>query len=128
MEYLLGSIITLITVSVVNRLFKKYLYQKPTRIPITQSYLHKVMSEIAFYQNSREQRETQSSKFMNRDAVKVMIIEDKAYWIKDNQLYVAHYENGHIDNYSAEKVDTMSMDNVELERTMFIVEKLAEDK
>lgn len=128
MEYLLGSLVTLATIVVINNIISKRLKQKPIKIKRSQSYLYEILSEIAFKEMNKEAKERQSDKYLNKDAVKVMIVEDKAYWIKDNQLYVAHYESGRIDNYSAEKVDTMSMSKVELERTMFIVEKLAEDK
>ena len=128
MEYFLGSVITLVAVTVVNHLVRKNLdIQEPVKIRRSQSYLYRILSEIALKENKRYNKDTQSRKYLNKDSVKVMIVEDKAYWIKDNQLYVAEYENGQIDNYSAQKVDTMSMNNVELERTMFIVEKLAED-
>lgn len=128
MEYLLGSVITLISVAVLNKILEKKIANKPVKIRRSQSYLFYILSEIAFRENDKNKKERQSDKHLNKDAVKVMIVEDKAYWIKDNQLYVADYANGLIDNFSIQKVDTMTMDNVELERTMFIVEKLAEDK
>jgi hypothetical protein len=56
-----------------------------------------------------------------------MIVENEAYWIKDNQLYVADFDNGNINSDSTREVDTMAMSAVELEKTMFIVEKLSED-
>ena len=128
MEYLLGSIITLISVVIVNNLVSNKLKRNTVKIKRSQSYLYEILSEIAFKEMSKPEKVRQSNKYLDKDAVKVMIVEDKAYWIKNNQLYVAHCENGRIDNFSAEKVDTMSMTKVELERTMFIVEKLAEEK
>lgn len=128
MEYLFGSVITLISVAVLNKILEKKIANKTIKIRRSQSYLFYILSEIAFRENDKNKKERQSDKHLNKDAVKVMIVEDKAYWIKDNQLYVADYSNGLIDNFSIQKVDTMTMDNVELERTMFIVEKLAEDK
>ena len=128
MEYLFGSVITLISVAVLNKILEKKIANKTIKIRRSQSYLFYILSEIAFRENDKNKKERQSDKHLNKDAVKVMIVEDKAYWIKDNQLYVEDYSNGLIDNFSIQKVDTMTMDNVELERTMFIVEKLAEDK
>ena len=87
-----------------------------------------LMAEIAAQQIAKSLKPKQSNKYLEKDMTKIMIVEDKAYWIKDNQLYMAKVEDGKIDNYSTQQVDTMAMDSVELERTMFVVEKLTEDK
>jgi hypothetical protein len=127
MEYLIGSIVTLLSL-VVLRLALKKKNNGMIKIKTSQSYLYRLMSEIAMQELARSLKPKQSNKYLERDMTKVMIVEDKAYWIKDNQLYVAEFEEGRIDNHSAKEVDTMAMDSVELERTMFVVEKLTEDK
>ena len=86
------------------------------------------MAEIASQQIEKSLKPKQSNKYLEKDMTKIMIVEDRAYWIKDNQLYMAKVKDGKIDNYSTQQVDTMAMDSVELERTMFVVEKLTEDK
>lgn len=128
MEYLLGSLITLISITVINFIVRQRDEPKKIKVKNSQSYLYQLLSEIAYHDMERSKKERQSDKFLNKDSVKVMIVENKAYWIKDNQLYVADYVNGDVDNYSITKVDTISMSQVELEKTMFIVEKLAEEE
>jgi hypothetical protein len=127
-EYLLGALITLLSVVVLNRLFHKQAKEsKKLNMPVSQSYLHKFLSG---YENMSVSvgEETQSAKFIKNQHVRVMIVENEAYWIHNNQLYVAKYENGEVDDLGAERVDTMTMDSVQLEKTMFIVERLTEGK
>ena len=128
MEYFLGSISTIIAVVAVNILTRKNLSKNKFKVKTSQSYLYKLLSDIAIKDMEKYSKEKQSSKYLKNHSVKVMIVENKAYWIKDNQLYVADCTSGDIDGDSTSKVDTMAMDAVELEKTMFIVEKLSEDK
>jgi hypothetical protein len=127
-EYFLGSIGTIIAVVVVNVLTRKNLSKNKIKIRRSQSYLYKLLSDIELNNIQKSNKEKQSDKYLKKYSIKVMIVEDKAYWIKDNQLYVADCSSGDIDSDSTSKVDTMAMDAVELEKTMFIVEKLSEDK
>lgn len=58
--------------------------------------------------------------------MRVLFVEDKAYWIKDNSVYSANVFDGIVDEESAFKLDIMGMDAVELKEISFIVEKLTE--
>ena len=70
----------------------------------------------------------QSVDWEKKSEVRVIIIEGEAYWIVDQTLYVANIVDGLVDNETTKKVDTMAMDNVQLEKTQFIVQKLTEGK
>lgn len=128
MEYILGSIITLITIVVINRMVRDSVQKNDSNFQITQSYLFKLLSEYNDKLVSPSLPDTQSFKHVKNQYIRIMIVEDKAYWIKNNQLYMADFNGDDIDNSSTREVDTMSMSTVELEQTMFIVEKLSEDK
>jgi len=68
----------------------------------------------------------QSLDFLNKRLKKIMFIEDNAYWIDNNVVYKAKTNNDEIDNNTVEKVDTMTMNKVELDKMIFIIEKLTE--
>lgn len=127
MEYLLGSIITLISIVVINRIARKTAIKSNLNFEITQSYLFRLLSEYNNQKISGETPDTQSFKHLKDQYTRIMIVENEAYWIKDNQLYVADFDNGNINSDSTREVDTMAMSAVELEKTMFIVEQLSED-
>ena len=48
------------------------------------------------------------------------------WFIKNNTLYNVESEDGQFEEDLAKKVDTMGMDDVQLKKTIFIVEKLTE--
>ena len=58
--------------------------------------------------------------------IKVIIFDNNAYWIKDNIFYRAPLVNELIDKESAEQVDTIHMDKVQLDKMLFIMDKLRE--
>lgn len=70
---------------------------------------------------------TQASKYLEKIFIKIVIVKDKAYWIKDNVFYVADMVDDDVDKTTAKEVDIMSMDKVQLEEAMFIIDKLKED-
>jgi len=128
MEYLLGSMVTLVSIIIINKIVRQTVGKSKISFEITQSYLFKLLSD--YNEKMLDEKplpETQSYKHVKNQYIRIMIVEDEAYWIKDNQLYVAKFENGTIDTDSTTEVDTMSMSKVELERTMFIVETLREE-
>lgn len=77
-------------------------------------------------QKEKVVKSTQSLDFLNKRLRKIMFIEDNAYWIDNNVVYKAKANNDEIDNNTVEKVDIMTMDKVELDKMIFIIEKLTE--
>jgi len=127
MEYLVGAIIAMAATYVSNIFLSKKTKEEQFVVQRTQSYLYKLLTGLSLAEEIKQSKPKQSDKYLNRDHIKVMILEDKAYWIKDNQLYIADMVDGQIDGNSSREVDTIAMDHVELEHTMFVVEKLTED-
>ena len=70
---------------------------------------------------------TQSINYLNNAYMKVMVVNSKAYWIKNNTFYVADVVEGEVKKETTKEVDTMAMDRVELNEMLFIVEKLREE-
>jgi hypothetical protein len=69
---------------------------------------------------------TQARKHTSDISTRVLFLNDSAYWIKDNALYTAKLIDGKVDDESTTTVDTMGMDKVQLDKTIFIVSKLTE--
>ena len=49
-----------------------------------------------------------------------------AYWVKDNIFYEASITNSGVDSATTKVVDTIGMDSVELDKMLFIMDKLRE--
>jgi hypothetical protein len=73
-------------------------------------------------------KKTQSKNHHDNTNVKVIILDNQAYWIKNNIFYKAPLVDQVIDKDSAEEVDTISMDRVQLDKMLFIMDKLREGK
>jgi len=69
---------------------------------------------------------SQSKMHHDKTNIKVIIFDNSAYWIKDNIFYKAPLVDQLIDKDSAEQVDTIHMDKVQLDKMLFIMDKLRE--
>ena len=77
--------------------------------------------------NSRRiKSKTQSKLHYDKTNIKVIIFDNDAYWIKDNIFYKAPLVDELIDKEAAEQVDTIHMDKVQLDKMLFIMDKLRE--
>lgn len=128
MEYFVGAAITLGVVFFVNKFINKNIQpQKLPTINYSQSHIYELMRPLLPHMPPPEIGSTQATNFLKRTYMKIMVVKNKAYWIKNNKFYVADVVSGQVNQESAKEVDTMSMDKVQLDEMLFIVEKLRED-
>jgi hypothetical protein len=128
MEYLLGSLVTLLFV-LIQRFIKYNTEKLKIRVSHTQSYIHNLVypySGMTLQEYPVQAKITQSYKLRQQTQMRVLVIEEKAYWISNNTVFVADMVDGEVDSENAKPVDTMGMDSVQLDRMMFIVETLTE--
>ena len=129
MEFVLGSLITLGIVVTGNLVLRKPLREATeTKLRYSQTHIYSLMTPLLDYvpATPKEAGPKQSLKYIQSSYIRVVIVDDSAYWIKDNALYTAEVVDGTVSKESSRRVDTMSMDKVELDQTMYIVEKLRE--
>ncbi len=128
MEYLVGSVSTIITILIVLFVVSKVINarSRSTKIFYSQSNIYeRIKPAIPFM--PPKPRESQSTNYQRQQMLRVAIIDNLAYWISDNAVFVANInEDGFIDKESARPIDTMGMDKVELDKIGFIVERLTE--
>lgn len=128
MEYFIGSIATIALLLAVANLRKA---KKPRPI-ITQSQaslfeIIKNTEQITELLNPK--LKTQATIHQNSNLLRIIFVENQAYWIKESVFYTADLDDfGFIDAESTRAVDTMAMDKVQLDKMSFIVEKLTEGK
>jgi hypothetical protein len=127
LEYLLGAIVTATTILLTYRWFIANLVPKQSlKVFASQSRTNEMMKTFFMQQESFPKATTQSMKYFDSINLRILIIEEQAYWIKNNAVFVAEIINGEIEKDTAKEVDTMAMDKVQLNKLMFIVEKLKE--
>jgi len=134
MEYILGAIMTLVTIAFIS---KKINNSNTMRLRVNVQYNQTRAFELtrplelfnAMIDSVTNPIITQTTKHNDAMHVKVVIAEDEAYWISNNKFYVADVRDRMVIQESAREVDTMAMDDVELKKISEIVEILRkEDK
>jgi len=130
MEYLIGSVVTLVAFLIVSKNFAKHsLGLSPDfKVMYTQSYIQDLIGPardlLALLPPPI--KPSQSREHHEKTHVRVVFSENKAYWISNNTFYEAEMVDGIVQNEIAKAVDIMGMDKVQLDKMMFIVEKLTE--
>lgn len=107
--------------------------------PATKSYMPKIFLSQAYVYNlikpalpilevffEKDQTPTQSLKYEADKFTRVLVLENMAYWIKDSKVYCANILEDKIDGSSTSVVDTMGMNDVQLDKMIFIIDKLTE--
>lgn len=127
MEYLFGAIVTASTMFFTYRwLQKNSVRVKPIKVLATQSRTNELIKEMFMPNESFPMATSQAMKYFDSINLRILILEEQAYWIKNNAVFVAEVVNGEIEKETAKEVDTMTMDKIQLNKLMFIVEKLKE--
>lgn len=132
MDYIIGFWLALSSVSVVvwyvtnKRVdnFEKF----NTTIRYRQSHVHNLVAPLLPPEVFVKKRKpTQASKHEASTNIRVIIMDDMAYWIKDHTFYSASMgPDGTVDKETTTQVDTMHMNKVQLDKMVFIVDKLTE--
>lgn len=128
MSYFLGSMFSFLVIFIFLKLSSYDSYQKsPIRLRYSQSHIFElvkpILPEEAF---KRKKKETQTSKHEEKTNIRVIILDGKAYFVRNSLFYVADMDGSDIDTESATLVDTMSMDKVQLDKMLFIMDQLKE--
>jgi hypothetical protein len=130
MEFLLGFIVAIVAIFMLRIFAIKTLSQNSQiRITYRQSHIHEIIKD--FLPDSiflGKQRNTQSTDHQKSMYTRVVFLDNEAYWIKNNALFVADMEEGVVAEETARRVDTIGMDKVQLEKVIHIVEALAEGR
>lgn len=71
---------------------------------------------------------SQSMKHVEQHMVKIIIIDSKAYWVKDNIFYTAETNNGTIIAETVKPVDTNDMSKKDIDKMLFILDNLGKGK
>jgi hypothetical protein len=128
MEYLIGSLVTLVAFIVLSRIVRKEPI-KNYSIRNSQSYIDSLVSPYlpqSFF--VPEPKATQARKHFYDTQVRIVFFENKAYWIADGSFVEADLVDGEINEETKRAVDIMSMDKIQLDKMIFIVDKLTEGK
>jgi hypothetical protein len=129
-KYFLGSFLTLVTMFILAKVFYKELRYTRQLSPyrFSQSRIHHIVSPFIKPEKIKKDKKTQSRKHFDKTNLRVIIVDDDAFWIKDNIFYTAKMNHEGVDKDTTSVVDTMGMDKVQLDKMLFIIDQLRDGK
>lgn len=122
--YIVVSLTTIFVYTIINialKRNKKYF----AKVLYTQSSIHQIVKVFA----PKDLFElpsvfSQSKKHVEKNTVKVMLVEDQAYWVHNNMFYTADLVEGLVDPETTKAVDTNNMSKRDIDKMLFILDSL----
>jgi hypothetical protein len=109
--------IIIIAVKRSKKYFAKVVYTQSDIHQIVKNFLPKDLFELP-------KQLSQARKHRSSNTVKVLIIEDQAYWVHDNMFYMADTAEGSVDPETVRPVDTNNMSKRDIDKMLFILDSL----
>jgi len=101
--------------------------KRTKKIEYRQSDIHMVVKKfINPVSYDHPSRQSQSEKHAEKNSVKVIFVDDKAYWVSNNVFYCADVDNGNVDTESAKPIDVYNLDKNDIKKLLFILDKLGD--
>lgn len=101
--------------------FNKVLYR--------QSDMHNILKEFFFKDIFDDKVITSQSKiWKEKQTTKVVVIDQKAYWVSNNMFYVGDTVNGQVRPETGKPLDTTKMSKREIDKMLFILDNLKNGK
>jgi hypothetical protein len=117
--------LTLLFVFIIVQINKRYRRRSLAKMAYSQSAIHSMIKDFLPKQIFQKPRViSQSLKHTEKNVVKVIVIDDIAYWVKDSIFYTAQTRNGDILHETARPVDVENMPKNELDKMLFILDNL----
>ena len=111
------SSIIIITVKRNKKSFAKVVYSQSDIHQIVRHFLPKDLFEMP-------KPVSQARKHVSKSTVRVLIIEDQAYWVHDNMFYIADTAEGLVNADTVRPVDTHNMSKRDIDKMLFILDSL----
>jgi hypothetical protein len=111
------SSILIITVKRNKKSFSKVVYSQSDIHQIVRHFLPKDLFEMP-------KPVSQARKHVKKNTVRVLIIEDQAYWVHDNMFYIADTAEGLVNADTVRPVDTHNMSKRDIDKMLFILDSL----
>jgi archaellin len=104
-----------------NKTFNKVLYR--------QSDMHNILKDF-FFKDIFDDKvvNSQSKIWRDKQTTKVVIIDQKAYWVSNNMFYVGDTVDGKVRPETGKPLDTTKMSKKEVDKMLFILDNLKNGK
>jgi hypothetical protein len=125
MEYLLVVGLTFVVSWSIIKISNKKRGRFLSKIRYRQSNIYEMVKDVIPKEMFDKPKViTQSQKHVQKNMLKVVITEGKAYWILDNVFYIANAINGRVDESTVEPLDIESLSKKDLSKMLLILDDL----
>ena len=96
------------------------------KIMYRQSHIHEIVRNLVPKDSivNTKHKVSQSRKHIEKNMIRVIMIEGKAYWVANSVFYVSETVNGDPDLETAKPVDTQNMSKDEVNKMLSILDSL----
>jgi len=125
MKYLLVVVLTTLATWFILKISNKRGMRVFKKIVYRQSHIYEMVKDVIpkeMFEKPKMIR--QSQKHIQKNMLKVVITEGRAYWTLDNVFYTAKAINGRVDESTIKPLDIHNMSKKELEKMMDILDDL----
>jgi hypothetical protein len=121
--------LTLIAAWAILKVIKKRSKKVFSRTLYRQSDMHRMLKYFFSLEVTNNQKPpSQLTKRKEKDMIKVIVMENQAYWVSDNTFYVAKAFEGEVLPDTAEPVNIESMSRKDIDKMLFILDNLKNGK
>lgn len=125
MEYIVPILLTFAGIYTIIVITSKQRWKYFDNIQYSQSAIHNRLKYLMPYDTIKKEKiASQADKHISKNMIKMISVDNKAYWIIDNIFYVADMENGNIIPDTVRQIDTSEMSQDELDKMLKIVDNL----
>ena len=129
MEYLLVMGLTLIVFCSIIIVITKKEKKSFNKIVYRQSDMHNILKDFFFKDIDNDKVFTSQSRiWKEQQTTKVVILDQKAYWISNNIFYVGEAVDGKVKPETGQPLDTSNMSKREIDKMLFILDNLKNGK
>ena len=126
MEYFIGSVVTILLLTGLLYAIRRIPQERVSIMQTSQSRTFELVGRYLI-DEIVPVKPSQAIKHQQSMMIKVFVMKNKAYWIKDNKVFTADIINDEINSDDGVEVDMMSMSTVQLKEMLFIIDQLKED-
>ena len=125
MQELIAVALTLPIAWAIIKVIKKRARKKFSKTLYRQSDIHSLLKYFfSIKLLNEEERPSQLTKRKQKSMIKVIFLDDQAYWVSDNTFYVAEAVNGEIKKHTVKPINTNGLSKGDLDKMLFILDSL----
>lgn len=129
MIYILVVGLTLIAFSSIIIVMNKKRKNSFNKVLYRQSDMHNILKEFFFKDIFDDKVVTSQSKiWKEKQTTRVVVIDQKAYWVSGNMFYVGDTVDGKVRPETGKPLDTTKMSKREIDKMLFILDNLKNGK